>query len=173
MEEFHGKLQRIGSTVDEFHLGKQVKHVIAGLLCDHTESKNRPCPNCQLLAKNLAGPVARFAVNAAMGNRADTAIGKWDGYASLGSALDLFFKEAHVILTDPAHLRRNTPEKDRGPGIHPTPQAPQSPGGSESDRSHGLGDSGSTDAPAPPVVSVLDSSSEGGPRSIPAIGDTP
>ena len=76
MEESNIKLQRIGATVDEHNLWKKVKLALAALICNHTESKNRPCPKCIETIEPLAKPITSFATRAAMGYRPFNAVGK-------------------------------------------------------------------------------------------------
>ncbi len=84
------RLTRIGSTVDEDSLGIQVHRTMASHLCRH---QMRPCPDCMNTVRSFLKPVIRFAIRAAMGNRPEGPIGKMDGHAALGAALEHFMSE--------------------------------------------------------------------------------
>lgn len=133
------KYQRIGSAADEEHLGNQFWRGCAGFLCDHTESKGRPCRNCLLLIEPLLKPIIRFIRDAALGNRADTVIGKADGYASMGAALDNFLMDVNYVVglsQDPATAARAVEEAhgadDPAPGVYGNDPR-DGPGGSAPD----------------------------------------
>lgn len=93
-------IRRDGTSTDPDHLRNHVLKALAGLLCEHTESKARACAACTKLADRLVEPVCRFAYRAAMGNRADSPVGKGDGYAALGEALEKLFWDCEVPLGD-------------------------------------------------------------------------
>lgn len=88
------KISRFGSTVDQDALGITVHKTMAGFLCTH---QPHPCPDCMNTVLPFLKPVLRFAIRAAMGNRPDGPIGKMDGHAALGAALEHFTQElTHV-----------------------------------------------------------------------------
>ncbi len=92
-------IHHLGLSTDPDSLRLAVHKALAGLLCEHTEARTRPCYDCNKLVEDkLLIPVCRFAYRAAMGNRVETVIGKADGYESLGVALEKFFHDCAVEL---------------------------------------------------------------------------
>jgi hypothetical protein len=101
------KLFHDGLSTDPDNLKNKIHYALAATICEHTESKSRPCAVCMNTVKALVLPVCKFAYRSAMGNRNDTPYGHGDGYASLGAAIELLLNEAQC--TSPTNSTNPAP----------------------------------------------------------------